>query len=256
MDTRLPPPPPPARHWAWLLDIDGTLIDIAPTPSAIDMPVAVPQLLQALSDCHGGAVALVSGRALENIRALVAPFDPPAAGLHGLERRSADGTVTVPPPFPALADIRRRLAPAQDWPGVLVEDKGLALAVHYRLAPEREGACRLLVEGIVADHPDFAVLAGKMVLEVKPAGWDKGGAVRAFMAEAPFAGRMPVFVGDDVTDEAGFEAANALGGLSVLVGDWRPTAAGHYLPDIESCRRWLAEAAGSRWSPHAGAGGD
>jgi trehalose 6-phosphate phosphatase len=240
MSETLPAPPLPSPGWAWFLDIDGTLIEIADTPSAIHIPPELPGLLQALADRHGGAVALVSGRTVENIARLVAPFHPPAAGLHGLERRLADGRVLRPDPSPLLDGIRRSLSDfAAANPGVILEDKGLSLALHYRLAPHREAAARAVAEAAVAGHPELRLQAGKMVFEIRPRGADKGGALRAFMAEPPFAGRVPVFVGDDVTDEDGFKAANALGGISVMIGPPRPTAASFRLADVAGLRRWL-----------------
>lgn len=233
----LSPPPPPASHWALFLDIDGTLIDIAPTPSAIHIPSDLPRRLEGLADRLGGALALVSGRAAANIAQLMAPSCFSAAGLHGIERLDAKGRITRPPPQPGLGALRARLR-ALEGNGVVLEDKGLSLAVHYRLAPQREPECRQIVEALVAAYPEFRMLAGKMVLEVKPAG-DKGGALRAFMAEPPFAGRLPVFVGDDVTDEDGFRAAVELGGFAVLVGEARDSAARYRLADVDACRRWL-----------------
>jgi trehalose 6-phosphate phosphatase len=241
--TSLPLPPEPRPDWAWFLDVDGTLIEIASTPSAIHVPVDLPGILRALADRHDGALALVSGRSVENIERLVYPFRFPAAGLHGMERTTANGLVVRPEPLPALDAIRTRFRAAEGG-GVLVEDKGLSLALHYRQAPQREGDCRKLAEAAVAEHPEFRLLAGKMVFEVKPKGYDKGAAMRAFMGEAPFAGRVPVFVGDDVTDEYGFEAANALGGITVLVGPERPTAARYRLDSVDACREWLCRAAG------------
>lgn len=253
----LPSPPDPQADWAWFLDVDGTLIHIAPTPSAISMPVWLPGLLTRLSERHGGALAVVSGRTLDNLGQLLAPFAGPAAGLHGIERRSPDGRVTRPAPDPALDQIRRRLhADIAPWQGVLLEDKGLGVALHYRNAPEREDECRRLAEAVVAAHSGFRLLSGKMVFELKPRGYDKGGALRAFMAEPPFAGRVPVFVGDDVTDEFGFEAANQMGGVSVLVGEPRATAARFRLPHVDACRAWLARAAGTEWRPDMEAGAD
>lgn len=240
----LPPPPDPRPDWAWFLDVDGTLIEIAPTPSAIHVPPDLPGVLRALADRHGGALALVSGRSAENIERLVRPYRFPAAGLHGMERMTAAGEIRRPEPLPGLAAIRARLR-AVEGGGVLVEDKSLSLALHYRLAPEREAACRAVAEAAVAAHPEFSLLAGKMVFEVKPRGVDKGTALKAFMAEPPFAGRVPVFVGDDVTDEHGFEAANALGGITVLVGPERATAARFRLDDVAACGAWLRRAAGS-----------
>lgn len=234
----LPPPPSLASDWAWFLDIDGTLVDIAPTPSAIHMPPDIPDRLAVLAERHGGALALVSGRAVDNIEQLVAPRRFPAAGLHGIERMTADGRVVRPPPAEGLDAVRARLR-RLEGEGVLLEDKGLSLALHYRLAPDREQQCRQEVEAVLADHPAFRLLAGKMVLEVKPKGYDKGGALRAFMAEPPFAGRVPVFVGDDVTDEYGFQAAVDLGGFAVLVGPMRETAARYRLADVAACRDWL-----------------
>lgn len=257
MTSDLPAPPAAAADWAWFLDVDGTLIDIAPTPSAIVMPEELPLLLQSLSDSHGGAVALVSGRSLDNLRQLVTPFDPPAAGLHGLEWRDAGGTVHRLTQPPGLDDIRRRLRyAAERFSGLLLEDKGSAVALHYRQAPDLADQVLHAAQESVRDHPGYGVMAGKMVVEIKPRGADKGGAVAAFMGTAPFAGRRPVFVGDDVTDEDGFAAVNRLAGVSVLVGDPRPTQARYRLPDIEACRVWLAAAAGSQWLPRLGEGAD
>lgn len=255
--TQILPPPPDAADWAWFLDVDGTLIDIAPTPSAISIPVDLPPLLQRLSEAANGALALVSGRSLENLRQLVSPFDPPAAGLHGLEWRDAAGTVHRRAVPAGLDAIRERLSVlACDTSGLLLEDKGQAVALHYRQAPELAEVARRAVEAAVADQPGYSILTGKMVYEVKPVGVDKGLAVRTFMAEAPFAGRRAVFVGDDATDEYGFAAANQLGGLSVLVGPARETQALCHLPDIESCRAWLAKAAGLVWNARMGEGAD
>lgn len=257
MTQDLPAPPAAAADWAWFLDVDGTLIDIAPTPSAILIPEELPLLLQRLSAAYGGAVALVSGRSLDNLRQLVMPFDPPAAGLHGLEWRDGAGNVGWVDPPPGLEEVRRRLAAEADkFVGLLLEDKGCALALHYRQAPHLATHARQVAEMAVADQPALCLVTGKMVVEIKPKGADKGGAVAAFMKGPPFAGRRPVFVGDDITDEDGFAAANRLGGLSVLVGDMRHTHAGYRLPDIEACRVWLARAAGTEWLPRMGEGAD
>jgi trehalose 6-phosphate phosphatase len=257
MANTLPPPPAAAPDWAWFLDVDGTLIDIAPTPSAIVMPIQLPPLLQRLHDAHGGALALVSGRTLDNLRQLVAPFDPPAAGLHGLEWRDGAGMVGHAAAPPGLDDIRARLHHAAgQHPGLLVEDKGVAVALHYRQAPELADYVRQVAEDAVHDHPGYGLVAGKMVAEIKPNGADKGTALAAFMRAPPFAGRRPVFVGDDVTDEDGFAAANRLGGLSVLVGPPRDSTARFRLPDIQACRVWLAAAAGTRWAASMGEGAD
>ncbi|HLO75695.1 MAG TPA: trehalose-phosphatase [Magnetospirillum sp.] len=257
MTQHLPPPPAAATDWAWFLDVDGTLIEIAPTPSAVVMPEELPPLLQRLSDAHGGALALISGRTLDNLRQLVAPFDPPAAGLHGLEWRGVDGVARQVEAPPGLDDIRRRVsADAQQFVGLLLEDKERAVALHYRQAPELADHVARITRAAVANHPGFDLVAGKMVVEIKPKGVDKGSAVAAFMQASPFAGRRPVFVGDDITDEDGFAAANRLGGVSVLVGPARETAAQYHLPDIQACLSWLATAAGTIWLPQMGEGAD
>ncbi|HTH15048.1 MAG TPA: trehalose-phosphatase, partial [Magnetospirillum sp.] len=214
-------------------------------------------LLQRLADTYGGAVALVSGRSLDNLRQLVAPFDPPAAGLHGIEWRDAAGAAHQLAVPEGLDDIRARLAhPAGNRAGLLVEDKGLAVALHYRLAPELGPLALSLAQAALVGHPGFTLVEGKMVVEIKPKGADKGSALETLMAHPPFAGRRPVFVGDDVTDEDGFAAANRLGGLSVLIGEARKTGATHRLPTIDACLSWLAVAAGTRWLPHMGEGAD
>ena len=243
MSEPLPLPPPPSPDWAWFLDVDGSLIDIAATPSAILVPDGLAERLAALSARYDGAVALVSGRSIDNLRRLFDPFRPPAAGLHGLERVTADGRVIRPRQTAGLDDIRARLmAFAGAYDGLALEDKGLTLALHYRQAPDRQQEARRAVDLAVAAHPGFRVMAGKMVFEVEPAGYDKGKAVVDFMAEPPFTGRVPVFVGDDVTDEWGFRAAEALGGVSVLVGPPRATAARFGLDDPAACRAWLDSA--------------
>lgn len=238
----LPLPPEAAADWAWFLDVDGTLIEIAPTPSAIHIPPELPGILDRLSRRHDGALALVSGRSIENIAQLTSPFRFPSAGLHGLEREAPGGMLIRPPKLPGIDSVRKMLSPLAGG-GVLIEDKGWSIAVHYRQAPERAEECRKVVEIAVASHPEFTLLAGKMVFEIKPAGYDKGSSLRDFMAVAPFAGRVPVFVGDDVTDEYGFEAANSMNGISVLIGPMRATKACFRLDDVQSCHSWLARAA-------------
>ncbi|PKU22739.1 trehalose-phosphatase [Telmatospirillum siberiense] len=235
----LSPPPAPDPCWAWFLDIDGTLIELTGEPSSLRKPHRLPELLEALRRRVGGAVALVSGRSVSNMRALIAPAELPLAGCHGLERRLADGRMLRAPSSPLLAEARATLrAFADDHPGVFLEDKECTLALHYRQVPHLEWACRDAVERTVSG--DLGMLSGKMVYEVKPRNFSKGTALRSFMESTPFQGRRPVFLGDDLTDEDGFEAAAALGGIGILVGPVRPTRAEFRLADVPSLHAWLA----------------
>lgn len=234
--------PRPQSDWAWFLDVDGTLVEIAPTPDAVVVHPELIPILERLSILAGGALALVSGRPVAQILGLFAPFRPAAAGLHGLEILDAAGRLHLPPPpGPELDAIRSRLTQFADGhPGVLLEDKGQTLALHYRNAPEAAAPALAAVEQAVAGKGGYAILHGKMVYEVRPAGHDKGGAVRRFMREAPFAGRRPVFIGDDVTDEDGFCAVNDMGGLSIRIGGAiQPTAAAVRCKSVEALRDWL-----------------
>ncbi len=208
-------------RWALFLDIDGTLIDLATTPDGIVVPVDLPANLDAVSKKLGGALALVTGRALPYADRLFEPYQFPIAGLHGAERRMTDGTVdrvTVSPEFEILK--ARLFADTAGWDGVLIEDKGAAIGAHYRQAPERQADLEALMECAAADAGrDFTLQRGKMVIEIRPARASKGEALRSFFSEPPFAGRLPVAIGDDLTDEAMFRTANALGGRSIRIGD-------------------------------------
>lgn len=235
----------PSAGWAYFLDVDGTLAEIAATPDSVTVDPKVPKVLAALADATGGAVALVSGRPIAEIDWLLAPLHLPAAGLHGLERRSADGRVTrASSGFATHGDLLARMrAFASEWPGVIVEDKGLTLALHYRGRPDAEPAARALVRRLATPFGDRAkVQEGKMVLELKPALSDKGSVVRAFMSEPPFVDRLPLFAGDDVTDEDGFAAVNAMGGHSIRIGDDTHSDARWCFDGIDAFVGWLAEA--------------
>jgi trehalose 6-phosphate phosphatase len=180
---------------------------------------------------------------LAQIDALFAPLRLNAAGLHGLERRNlVSGVVRADPEPATFAAPRAALARfAQDHAGVLLEDKGLTLALHYRNAPQWADEAKQLARAVAsASDGALVLLEGKMVLELKPPHADKGHAIAAFMEEPPFRGRLPVFAGDDVTDEAGFAAINRLGGISIRIGaDGRPTAARYGLRDVSSVQGWL-----------------
>ena len=234
--------PPLPGNAAVFLDIDGTLVHLAERPDAVRIDGDLHALLGQLREATRGALALISGRSIAGIDDLFAPVRFAIAGQHGAERRSADGTLHFHAPLAARlgeqAAILRRIA--TEHPGLLLEEKGASLALHYRgapsLAPLAEREAR---QCVVALGDDFELQAGKLVFEVKPSGKDKGTAIDEFMAEAPFRGRRPVFLGDDLTDELGFERVNRIGGDSVKVGPG-PTRARWRLADADAVRRWLA----------------
>lgn len=234
--------PAPSREWCLFLDIDGTLLEIADTPSAVVVDPSLTVLIAATARCLNGALALVSGRGLETIDALFAPLVLPAAGQHGAERRSASGVLaTDRSAFDANLDPARAILRAfvASHPGTLFEDKGRTVAVHFRLAPEHENEARRAVAAAAAPLGlGYEIQAGNRVVEIKPKAFTKATAAEAFMEEPPFAGRIPVFVGDDLTDEPGLRFAENAGGVSIAVGDrlsgqWR-------LENPHEVRRWLA----------------
>jgi trehalose 6-phosphate phosphatase len=203
------------------LDVDGTLVEFGPSPDAVSVGSYVSHLLQRSALACAGAVALISGRSLAQIDALFAPRRWPAAGLHGVERRDARGQLHVHPTGAVPVALRTGLERlAATHPGLLLEDKGRAVALHYRQAGELRAVLEREVEDLLERHGDdaFQLQPGDYVLELKPAGITKAHAIAAFLAEAPFAGRTPVFAGDDLTDLHGFEAVERLGGISIAVG--------------------------------------
>lgn len=242
-----PLPPPPHLQVAAIglfLDVDGTLVEIEREPGAVHVPARLCTVLEQLAAATDGALALVSGRSVGQLDQLFAPLRMNAAGLHGLERRNLrTQVVRAEPDLAVFAPPRAELGRfARDHEGVLLEDKGLTLALHYRNAPQWADEAKRVARAVVAASDGALVLLeGKMVLELKPPGADKGHAIAAFMEEPPFRGRLPVFVGDDVTDEAGFTAINQLGGVSIRIGaDVRATAAHYGLRDVSSVQDWLS----------------
>ena len=224
---------------ALFLDFDGTLVDIAARPEAVTVPPGLPSLLARVSDRLGGAVGIVSGRPLEQVAALL-PVALPMVGDHG-------ATLRLSPSAP----VRRRdlPVPPADWldraealvagfPGAAVERKAHGLVVHFRLAPEAAAIARTVLEHMIGIQDDFVVMPARMAWEVKPRAVSKGGAVVDLMAQPAFAGRRPVFIGDDVTDEAGFAAARAAGGLGLRLQDAFGTPA--------ALRAWLEQLASER----------
>jgi trehalose 6-phosphate phosphatase len=234
-------PPPLGSDAALFLDFDGTLVGLAPTPEAIEIPPALVSLLGDLSDQLGGALAVVSGRQIDSIDRFLAPLRLPAAGEHGVQRRDAKGHMQEQraPDLVPILEVANELARVHE--GLLVERKHAAIALHYRLAPQLEAVCRDAMSRAIAHDPQFELMHGKFVFEVKPAGINKGIAIDAFMTEAPFAGRTPVFLGDDTTDESGFAVVQPRGGIAVKVGSG-PSLALHRLESPRAVYEWLVQA--------------
>lgn len=227
---------------AFFLDLDGTLAEIVMNPADARLSATVSDALRNLIDATGGAVAIVSGRSIAQADRLLDPLVLPIAGLHGAERRRADGRATRQSIDPsALDDLRHRLGElAAGHPGLFLEMKPTGMALHYRAAPALAEVAREGVLAALAPHRDaFVLQPGKMVLEIKPRGIDKGQAIAAFLEEAPFQGRRPVFAGDDLTDEPGFALVNARNGLSIKVGEGE-TQARYRLPAVEALAAWLS----------------
>jgi trehalose 6-phosphate phosphatase len=234
--------PAPDPDWAYFLDMDGTLIALTLSPDGVRVDRRLRRTIEALHTFAGGAVALITGRPIADIDRLFPGLELLTAGQHGLERRTATGRVIRhAPPARRLDAARRRLGEAAaKHRGLLLEDKGLSLALHYRRAPRLAGYAHRLARGQAAVlGAGYGLRPGKRVIEIAPRGKDKGGAIAAFMAERPFRGRTPVFLGDDVTDEFGFRMVNQLGGHSIKVGPGR-TDARWRLADVAAVRGWLA----------------
>lgn len=235
-------PPLPRANWALFLDVDGTLLDIAERPDEVAVPRTLIETLRRATDALGGAVAFVSGRTIAELDKLFHPLRLPTAGQHGAEMRlggTRPALRVVESPSPAL---RRTIAAAMaSVPGLLVEDKGLTIAVHYRAQPELGDTIGAQLAKIVQDSGETAdLMPGKFVWEVRPMHRDKGQAVRTFMADAPFKGRVPVFVGDDVTDADGFAMVEQLGGIALAVGDLHSPRAAAFR-DAAAVRDWLRD---------------
>jgi trehalose 6-phosphate phosphatase len=232
-----------AQEWAVFLDIDGTLIEFADDPRPLPADRGLQLLLRRLASRTAGALALISGRDIGSIDVIVRPLSLPAAGLHGFERRSATGALSrrPPPEAPVLERARERLrATAAQDARLVFEDKGFALAVHYRRAPELAAQIQRAARDIAHQSGGALELRpGTLVAELAPPGASKAAALAEFMREWPFAGRQPLFVGDDLTDEPAFEWVNGVGGLSVAVNVSRATAARTQLPSVSSVRHWL-----------------
>ncbi len=236
----LPPPPTfPSTSAALFLDLDGTLAPIMPRPEAVGPDRRRAVLIKRLLMTLKGRVAVVSGRSLEDLDRILEGGVTPIAAVHGLVRRDAMGTVLMSSPHAGIADARQMLGNlARCDKGLQFEDKVLSIAVHYRNAP---GAGEAVVEAAerISGATGLTLQRGDMVVELRTPGQDKGQSVAAFLREPPFLGSMPIFVGDDLTDEDGFAAAAVLGGYGVLVGPMRPTAASYRLSDTQAVMAWL-----------------
>ncbi|MFG1378089.1 trehalose-phosphatase [Xanthobacter autotrophicus] len=227
---------------AFFLDVDGSLIDLADHPDAVQIPEHLPQVLAALADRADGALALVSGRTIQSLDLLLHPFGFAAAGSHGAQMRLVpDGKILSAPPLD-MALAREVKAVADGFDGVFAEDKGTAIAVHYRAAPAAAPSLKRALLDSIGARLDVRLMPGHCVFEIKPSRLDKGTAVADFMGRPPFAGRIPLFIGDDFTDEAGFSAVAARGGLALAVGAPRPGTHG-VLADPRSVRAFLTHLA-------------
>ena len=226
---------------AFFLDLDGTLLDITDHPHHVSVDDGLVRLLNALSAAAEGALAIISGRPVADIDRLLANPGFCVAGQHGAERRDFSGTMhRHAVPLAALEEARRRFkAMAARHPALVLEDKGVNLALHFRSTPALRAEVLDVARSLAAElGGEFEVQLGKMVVELRPSGKDKGVAIAEFMDEPPFKGRTPVFVGDDLTDEFGFAMINRVGGHSVKVGEGE-SAARWRSPDSAAVRAWL-----------------
>jgi trehalose 6-phosphate phosphatase len=232
--------PPPSLDWCLFLDVDGTLLEATDTPLHTVSDPEIQALLRDVSERLGGAVALISGRKIETLDELFEPLRLPAAGLHGVERRKAGGEMQgasfVDSQLDGARAAIRSLVAAH--PGTLMEDKDRTIGVHFRLAPQYAEVIRRAIVDIAKPlGSNYHLQGGHMLFEIKPRGFTKATAIKAFMKEPPFSGRLPVFLGDDLTDQDGFAMVEAYGGISIAVGD---RVRGQFrLGDVAAVRSWL-----------------
>ncbi|MFD2300012.1 trehalose-phosphatase [Paracidovorax citrulli] len=241
------PPLLTARH-ALFLDFDGTLADIAPHPDAVQVHPGVVPALRVLHERLEGALAIATGRTQADIDHFLSPLQLPLACEHGAQYRMGNGVIGGVP-APDLAPVVRAVQPLLDrYPALVLERKSAGMALHYRQAVELEPLCRAALEHALAQAPGLELMQGKCVLEIKPSGPNKGRAIADFMRQTPFAGRIPVFAGDDVTDEYGFDAAQALGGIGVKIGTGDTRALAR-CGDTTELREWLFQMASPEGFP-------
>lgn len=229
---------------ALFLDVDGTLLEIAATPDRVRVPAMLKNTLRLAYEKQQGALVLLSGRPIEDLDRLFAPLKLPASGKRGLEVRLPSGEIHRPDLDPAQLDRARRWLRQleQQDRGLLLEDKGAALAMHYRLAPKMGGEVEFAMNELLAEvGPGYVLRRGKCVFEIMPRGFDERTAIQRFMREREFVGRTPVFVGDDPSDEVGFEAVNEMGGYSIRVGDLEATSAQFRFSNVSTVAAWLRD---------------
>jgi trehalose 6-phosphate phosphatase len=238
---------PDFQACALLLDVDGTILDLAPTPREVWVPPSLRHAMTRLSERTGGALALVSGRPLSDLDLLFAPLQLPAVGGHGAEiRRIAGSSLDIRRTVPLDTALRRKFAAiAESRPGILIEDKGYSVALHYRLAPELGDVVNEAAVQISLENPSVSIelLRGKSVLEIKQVGFSKATGVRELMRYPPFRDRRPIFIGDDVTDESVFEIIGDFDGLAFSVGRMFSGVDGHF-ENPEAVRGWLVRISG------------
>ncbi|WP_419815981.1 trehalose-phosphatase [Glacieibacterium sp.] len=226
------------------LDFDGTLVGIAAHPGAVQVSDRLRGLLARLTTKFPGRVAIVSGRPIAELKQFLGSTALVFAGSHGVEMLWPDGTASEPPRPDDLGPVIQEMQRLQKvHSAIVIERKPFGVALHYRAEPQAEDACRRLATGL-AKSTGLTLQSGKMVFELRAPGADKGGALRTLLRTPAMAGSMPIFIGDDDTDEAAFVVAAEMGGFGILVGADRPTAAHYRLDDVEATLAWLETACG------------
>lgn len=235
-------PPSPSPGWAYFLDVDGTLIELALTPDGVRIDQQMLDLIVRVHRQCDGALALISGRALADLDARLGLLHVPMSGQHGLEWRDTAGVTQRHADIGDVRAIEKHLdILRRRYRHLIVEDKGMTIALHYRMAPRLGGYLHRWVRNLVnIAGKNLQVQPGKRVIEIKPKGHDKGSAIKVFMANTPFSGRVPVFIGDDQTDEHGFEVVNQMNGISIKVGQGR-THARYRLQNVSAVLDWLGK---------------
>ena len=234
-------PPLISGQYGFYFDFDGTLAELQPRPDQVALLTERRRLLARLQIISEGAVALISGRSLAELDTLTTPLRFALGGVHGAERRDINGQLfSVSLPAALVEQLRPQLqAVIQRFPGTLLEDKGMAFAIHYRAVEHAGPAVYQAVARLASAYPELALQPGKCVVEIRPSGVSKGDTLAAFMNESPFKGRIPLFIGDDITDESAFQVVNQCGGISIKVGEGQ-TVARYRLNSVTAVYLWLA----------------